>query len=155
MLWSSMLLTAVHGRYMVVLRLGGMYADMDTECVKPLNDLIEPRDTMLVGWENEFPNMDHARFRSYARERQVCRPGHSKQQHCVIHRSVCSQCQKPAELMAHHFGAVGSCPLSACSCCLGRLMPRLCNGFVRVSLASAQDCASPDLASSSRSSCLS
>ena len=67
-----MLLTAVPGRYMVVLRLGGMYADMDTECVKPLNDVIEPRDTMLVGWENEFPNMDHARFRSYARERQVC-----------------------------------------------------------------------------------
>ena len=61
----------VRVRYMVVLRLGGMYADMDTECVKPLNDLIEPRDTMLVGWENEFPNLDHARFRSYARERQV------------------------------------------------------------------------------------
>ena len=58
-------------RYMVVLRLGGLYADMDTECKKPLNDLIEPHDTMLVGWENEFPNMDHARFRSYARERQV------------------------------------------------------------------------------------
>ena len=58
-------------RYMVVLRLGGVYADVDTECKKPLNDLILPRDTMLVGWENEFPNMEHARFRSYARERQV------------------------------------------------------------------------------------
>ena len=61
-------------RYMVVLRLGGVYADVDTECKKPLNDLILPRDTMLVGWENEFPNMEHARFRSYARERQVLHP---------------------------------------------------------------------------------
>ena len=59
-------------RYMVVLRLGGVYADMDTECRQPLNDLVQPHDTMIVGWENEFESMDHAQFRSYARERQVC-----------------------------------------------------------------------------------
>ena len=56
---------------MVVLRMGGVYADVDTECRRPLNSLILPRDTLLVGWENEFPSTEEARGRKYVRARQV------------------------------------------------------------------------------------
>lgn len=56
---------------MIVLRLGGVYADVDTECKLPLNDLILPRDTLIVGWENEFSTAEEARHRTYVRKRQV------------------------------------------------------------------------------------
>ena len=58
-------------RYMVVLRLGGVYADVDTECKKPLDQLIQPRDTMIVSWENEFSTAEEAGLRQYVRKRQV------------------------------------------------------------------------------------
>ena len=57
---------------MVVLRLGGVYADVDTECRQPLSNIIQPRDTLVVGWENEFPTAEIAHKRSYVRKRQVC-----------------------------------------------------------------------------------
>lgn len=56
---------------MVVLRLGGVYADIDTECKSPLNDLILPHDTLIVSWENEFSTAEEARHRTYVRKRQV------------------------------------------------------------------------------------
>ena len=56
---------------MVVLRSGGVYADIDVECRKPLNSLIMPRDTLIVGWENEFSSAEEARDRKYVRKRQV------------------------------------------------------------------------------------
>lgn len=56
---------------MVVLRLGGVYADVDTECKLPLNDLILPHDTLVVSWENEFSTAEEARQRKYVRKRQV------------------------------------------------------------------------------------
>ena len=56
---------------MVVLRLGGVYADVDTECRKPLDQLILPYDTMVVSWENEFPTAEEASRRQYVRKRQV------------------------------------------------------------------------------------
>jgi mannosyltransferase OCH1-like enzyme len=55
----------------VVLRLGGVYADLDTECRKPLSDLIQPRDTLIAGWENEFDVPADAEKRHYVRSRQV------------------------------------------------------------------------------------
>lgn len=57
---------------MVVLRLGGVYADVDTECRQPMDSLIRPRDTMVVGWENEFETPAEAEHRHYVRSRQVC-----------------------------------------------------------------------------------
>ena len=50
-------------RYMVILKHGGVYADMDTECRRPLRDVIQPQDTMVVGWENEFATLEIARAR--------------------------------------------------------------------------------------------
>ena len=61
----------VPGRYMVVLRLGGVYADIDCECLQSFDQLIRPRDTMVVAWENEFSTAEEARRRAYVRKRQV------------------------------------------------------------------------------------
>lgn len=58
-------------RYMVVLLYGGIYADMDTECKRPLDTVIRSRDKLVVGWELEFSSAEQAAQRSYARTRQV------------------------------------------------------------------------------------
>jgi hypothetical protein len=69
-------------RYMVVLRLGGVYADIDVECRQPLDKVIRPTDTMVVGWESEVPTDAQAYKRHFARKRQVLQwffaaaPGH-------------------------------------------------------------------------------
>lgn len=69
-------------RYMVVLRHGGVYADIDTECREPLDSIIRSKDTLIVGWENEFPSPQKAVESWYARTRQVLQwvfagaPGH-------------------------------------------------------------------------------
>ena len=47
-------------RYMVVLRAGGVYADIDTECKQPLDTIVRSRDTLIVGWESEFPDAQKA-----------------------------------------------------------------------------------------------
>jgi hypothetical protein len=71
-------------RYLVVLRQGGVYADIDTECKEPLDDLIRPVDTLLVGWEGEIPDDAMLIQRHYARHRQV-------QNHTVLlHASSCA-----------------------------------------------------------------
>jgi FkbM family methyltransferase len=37
-------------RYMALLRFGGVVADTDVECVRPLDDVILPADTLVAGW---------------------------------------------------------------------------------------------------------
>ena len=69
-------------RYLVVLRYGGLYGDIDTECRVPIESLISPGDAMVVGYEAEFPTWEIAWNRHYARKRQVeqwffaAAPGH-------------------------------------------------------------------------------
>ena len=69
-------------RYLVVLRLGGVYADVDTECVTPLDAFLRPRDALVVGWEGEFATDEMAYSRHFVRRRQVLNwafaaaPGH-------------------------------------------------------------------------------
>lgn len=69
-------------RYMVVLRLGGVYADIDVECRAPLDGVIAPADTLLAGWEGEHADAHDAAVQQYARQRQVASwffaaaPGH-------------------------------------------------------------------------------
>lgn len=55
----------------VVLRYGGVYADLDTECRQPMDALIQPRDTLVACWENEFSTEAEAERRNYVRPRQV------------------------------------------------------------------------------------
>jgi hypothetical protein len=58
-------------RYLVVLRYGGAYADTDTECVRPLDEVIGATDALVVGWEDEWSSMeDLVKFR-FSRFRQV------------------------------------------------------------------------------------
>ena len=73
---------SVFGRYLVVLRHGGIYADIDTECGVDFDELIQPDDTFLAGWEDEFASADIAVSNKFARQRQVLQwafaatPGH-------------------------------------------------------------------------------
>ncbi|KAL6771149.1 hypothetical protein ACKKBF_B34135 [Auxenochlorella protothecoides x Auxenochlorella symbiontica] len=69
-------------RYMVVLRLGGVYADIDTEARQPLDGLLASSDTLVVGWESDFPDAQATVDAWYVRPRQVLQwvfaaaPGH-------------------------------------------------------------------------------
>lgn len=42
--------------YMVILRHGGVYADVDAECRRPLDALLLSKDTLVAGWDNEWAN---------------------------------------------------------------------------------------------------
>eukprot|EP00873_Tetraselmis_striata_P026436 jgi/Tetstr1/446700/TSEL_003638.t1 len=83
-------------RYLVVLRYGGVYADMDTECRVPLDDYISEGDTLVAGWENEFPSVAWRVKRGYSRQRQLLQwalagaPGHPAL------RAVCDHIQRSA-----------------------------------------------------------
>ena len=106
---------------MVVLRLGGLYADIDCECMQPFNQLVRPKDTMVVAWENEFSTAEEASRRAYVRKRQVapnpgCRPGRQHPASDVAPRML--QC-----LLARRSRAVGgrasvaTSPSTACPLC--------------------------------------
>lgn len=58
-------------RYMVLLRHGGVYADIDTECRIPVDDIVSDHDTLVVGWENEWATPAIAFNHHYVRLRQV------------------------------------------------------------------------------------
>ena len=58
-------------RYMVLLRTGGVYADVDTECLRPLDMLLRPDDQMVVGWEDEYPTPKETDRHYWVRPRQV------------------------------------------------------------------------------------
>ena len=69
-------------RYLVVLHTGGVYADIDTECRRPLDEFLRTTDTLVVGWEGEFATDEMAYSRHFVRRRQVLNwvfagaPGH-------------------------------------------------------------------------------
>ena len=56
---------------MVVLRYGGLYADIDTKCGLSLETLIRPEDTFLAGWEKDFATAEGAVKEKFARQRQA------------------------------------------------------------------------------------
>ena len=56
---------------MVVLRYGGIYADVDTECGRPLDDFIRPTDSFIAGWEDEYATAELAVSFRFARQRQM------------------------------------------------------------------------------------
>ena len=69
-------------RYLIVLHSGGLYADIDTECRRPMDSYLRSTDTLVVGWENEFRTDEMAYSRHFVRRRQVLNwvfagaPGH-------------------------------------------------------------------------------
>jgi Glycosyltransferase sugar-binding region containing DXD motif len=58
-------------RYLVVLRYGGVYADIDAELRQPLDDVIHSTDMLVVGWEAEVADEAEKLHRHLARRRQV------------------------------------------------------------------------------------
>ncbi|KAK9810871.1 hypothetical protein WJX73_003773 [Symbiochloris irregularis] len=64
-------------RYMVILRYGGVHADVDTQAIRPLDDLIQENDTLLACWENEFATPWEAKWQACVRQRQVLQCGDS------------------------------------------------------------------------------
>ena len=58
-------------RVLVLLRRGGVYADADAACVRPLDDLLRLGDTLVMGWENTFEAPRQAMGRHYVRQRQA------------------------------------------------------------------------------------
>ena len=81
-----------------MLRSGGVYADIDVECQKPLNSLIMPRDTLIVGWENEFSAAEEARSRKYVRKRQV---GKIRLAQATIAQRLIRLCQDSRDAACH------------------------------------------------------
>lgn len=45
---------------MVLLKHGGLYTDVDTECKQPMDQLVLPRDSLIVGLEQDFPSWEAA-----------------------------------------------------------------------------------------------
>ena len=69
-------------RYMIIYKYGGVYTDIDTECRTPLDEVLLPTDTMVVGWEYESESQLSALDHHYVRQNQVLQwtfmaaPGH-------------------------------------------------------------------------------
>lgn len=78
-------------RYLALLRYGGVYVDTDVECKRPFDDIIAADDALVVGWENEFPTVEIATERTYARQKQILQwalagaPGHPALQDVCDH----------------------------------------------------------------------
>ncbi|GMH40318.1 hypothetical protein BSKO_08222 [Bryopsis sp. KO-2023] len=78
-------------RYMVILRYGGVYADIDTESIAPLDSVIRSGDRLVAGWEAEVATSEEAFNRHFVRKRQVLQwvfaaePGHPALQE-ICHR---------------------------------------------------------------------
>ena len=69
-------------RYLIIYKFGGVYTDIDTECKAPLDDILMPTDTMVVGWEHDSSSSAMALKDHYVRTMQVLQwtfmaaPGH-------------------------------------------------------------------------------
>ncbi len=66
---------------MVILRVGGVYSDIDTECRKPLDSLIKSKDTLVAGWEATFASPEEAHSREYVRTQQLVQVSNG----CIFH----------------------------------------------------------------------
>ena len=51
--------------------MGGVYTVADVLCRKPLDELIQPWDGLVAGWEAELSNATIPQITEYARKRQV------------------------------------------------------------------------------------
>ena len=58
-------------RYLIVMHRGGVYVDVDTTCMQPLDDIILATDTLVVGYENIFDDHYTAHERTYSKQAQL------------------------------------------------------------------------------------
>ena len=84
-------------RYLVLLKHGGVYADLDTECTRPLDGFIQPEDDVIVGMESMSPSSEYAFKHHFVRSIQmlqwiiISRPNHP------ILRAVCDHINDNAD----------------------------------------------------------
>ena len=78
-------------RYLVVLRFGGVYSDIDATCVQPLDSWIRGSDSLVVGWEGEFGTDEMAYSRHFVRRRQVLNWAFAGAKGHPALREVCDQ----------------------------------------------------------------
>ena len=103
---------------MVVLRMGGVYTDRDVECRKPLDQLIQPSDALIAGWEAEFPNATIARISEYTRKRQVPKCNLSPVGNCLLYCFLSRRQTRLLGLRPIH-AHVGHYSMSATFCMMG------------------------------------
>jgi len=58
-------------RYLILLRYGGIYTDVDTECMVPLDDYIRATDRMIVSEERNFDTLKEFEESAYVRQHQI------------------------------------------------------------------------------------
>lgn len=79
----------------MVLRYGGVYAEVGVECATPLDSVLRPGDSLVTGWEAEAATDDDALAHGMVRRRQLLQwwfaaaPGHPALQE-VVDRVVSS-----------------------------------------------------------------
>ena len=93
-----------------MLRVGGVYADVDTECRQPMDGVLRANDSMVVGWENEFDSPAEAEHRHYVRSRQA------RRQSC-LRSAAADGCEPFKSASARDWHAAAD----ASGCQLGRL----------------------------------
>jgi hypothetical protein len=114
-------------RYLVVLRYGGVYADIDTECKQPLSQAIRPTDTLLVGWEGEVPDHDTLVHRHFARYRQVRSTASARSLGAhFVREGACCICSLADHIVASAGAAVVLCGSSRTSRPAKSLRPHRC-----------------------------
>ncbi|KFM25216.1 Inositol phosphoceramide mannosyltransferase 3 [Auxenochlorella protothecoides] len=64
------------GRYLVVHRHGGVYADADVAALQPMDEVLRPGDALVAAWENVIP-LGEVAEREFGRHAQLlqCGPG--------------------------------------------------------------------------------
>ena len=84
-------------RYMVLLKHGGVYADLDTECTRSLDSIIQPEDDVIVGLESMSPSSEYAFKHHFVRSIQMLQwVIISKPDHPIL-RSVCDHIARNAD----------------------------------------------------------
>lgn len=101
-------------RYLVVLRYGGVYADIDAELRQPLDDVIRSTDMLVVGWEAEAGDDAEMLHRHLARRRQArCATGSAASTYRRSARSRALRCGRSCHMAIQRAGN------RACRCSSG------------------------------------
>ncbi|KAK3245335.1 hypothetical protein CYMTET_45091 [Cymbomonas tetramitiformis] len=69
---------------------GGVYVDVDTTCMQPLDEIILATDTLVVGYENIFDDYHTAHKRTYSKQAQLSQWFFAATPEHPVLRAVCN-----------------------------------------------------------------
>lgn len=84
-------------RYMILLRFGGVYADLDTECRRSFDEFIQPTDSLIAGWESDFPDEATRIKMRFARQQQILQWVFAAEAGHPVLKEICDFISKNAE----------------------------------------------------------